>query len=132
MGASSDPLPAWLASAKLGIFIHWGPYSVPAWAEPTGALGAVPEAEWDKQTLLSSEREMLGLYVSDHPLFGVEHVLSRLSDDQRSVITLRVLGDLSVDQTAQVLGKTAGSVKQLQRRGLVRLRSLMSTPEVAQ
>jgi alpha-L-fucosidase len=40
------PLPAWLASAKLGIFIHWGPYSVPAWAEPTGALGAVPEAEW--------------------------------------------------------------------------------------
>src|SRR3954452_2174036 len=40
------PLPAWLATAKLGIFIHWGPYSVPAWAEPTGALGAVPEAEW--------------------------------------------------------------------------------------
>jgi alpha-L-fucosidase len=40
------PLPAWLEAAKLGIFIHWGPYSVPAWAEPTGPLGAVPEAEW--------------------------------------------------------------------------------------
>ena len=40
------PVPAWLAAAKLGIFIHWGPYSVPAWAEPTGPLGAVPEAEW--------------------------------------------------------------------------------------
>ena len=40
------PLPTWLATAKLGIFIHWGPDSVPAWAEPTGALGAVPEEEW--------------------------------------------------------------------------------------
>ncbi len=36
--------------------------------------------EWDKQTLLGFEREMLGLYVSDHPLFGLEHVLSTTSD----------------------------------------------------
>lgn len=40
------PLPTRLATAKLGIFIHWSPDSVPAWAEPTGALGAVPEEEW--------------------------------------------------------------------------------------
>ncbi len=40
------PTPAWHPRAKLGIFIHWGPYSVPAWAEPSGALGAVPEDEW--------------------------------------------------------------------------------------
>ena len=31
--------------------------------------------EWDKMTLLGHEREMLGLYVSDHPLLGLEHVL---------------------------------------------------------
>ena len=36
--------------------------------------------EWDKQSLLGYEREMLGLYVSDHPLFGLEHVLSAASD----------------------------------------------------
>ena len=37
----------------------------------------VPEIEeWDKATKLAHEREMLGLYVSDHPLFGVEHVLA--------------------------------------------------------
>ena len=42
------PMPAWLPAAKLVIFIHWGPYSVPAWAEPSGALGAVPESEWFK------------------------------------------------------------------------------------
>ena len=40
----------------------------------------IPSAEWDKTTLLAAERDMLGLYVSDHPLFGVEHVLSRLVD----------------------------------------------------
>ena len=45
---SSAPrqLPAWARDASLGIFVHWGPYSVPAWAEPTGAWGAVPEEQW--------------------------------------------------------------------------------------
>ncbi|MDX6215098.1 MAG: polymerase subunit alpha [Frankiales bacterium] len=36
----------------------------------------VPMGEWDKAVLLAYEREMLGLYVSDHPLFGVEHVIA--------------------------------------------------------
>ncbi|MDQ1729891.1 MAG: polymerase subunit alpha [Pseudonocardiales bacterium] len=36
----------------------------------------VPDGEWDKSVLLNFEREMLGLYVSDHPLFGVEHILA--------------------------------------------------------
>ncbi len=47
----------------------------------------VPPGEWDKQTLLSSEREMLGLYVSDHPLFGVEHILARAADCSIAVLT---------------------------------------------
>ena len=40
----------------------------------------VPEGEWDKPTLLGFEREMLGLYVSDHPLLGIEHILSATTD----------------------------------------------------
>jgi DNA polymerase-3 subunit alpha len=41
----------------------------------------VPEIdEWDKMTLLGHERDMLGLYVSDHPLLGLEHLLSNESD----------------------------------------------------
>jgi len=40
----------------------------------------VPTGEWDKAMLLSYEREMLGLYVSDHPLLGVEHVLRANTD----------------------------------------------------
>ncbi|MFN2560458.1 MAG: DNA polymerase III subunit alpha [Jatrophihabitans sp.] len=40
----------------------------------------VPDGEWDKKVLLQFEREMLGLYVSDHPLFGLEHILSGAAD----------------------------------------------------
>jgi DNA polymerase-3 subunit alpha len=40
----------------------------------------VPAGEWDKSTLLGFEREMLGLYVSDHPLLGFEHILSAATD----------------------------------------------------
>ena len=40
----------------------------------------VPEGEWDKKVLLQFEREMLGLYVSDHPLLGLEHILASNAD----------------------------------------------------
>ncbi len=36
--------------------------------------------EWDKKVKLDHERDMLGLYVSDHPLSGMEHVLDRAAD----------------------------------------------------
>ena len=41
---------------------------------------AIPDVEFDKSLRLKFEKEMLGLYVSDHPLFGVEGVLRRRSD----------------------------------------------------
>ena len=46
-----------------------------------GVSVAIPDIDdWDKMTLLGHEREMLGLYVSDHPLLGLEHVLSTGTD----------------------------------------------------
>lgn len=45
-GRLRRPVPSWFTEAKFGIFIHWGPYSVPAWAEPVGELGAVDEHVW--------------------------------------------------------------------------------------
>ena len=64
-----------------------------------GDLGGVDDApmglsvqivdlpEFDKKQKLSFEREMLGLYVSDHPLFGVEHILAREADCSISTLT---------------------------------------------
>jgi RNA polymerase sigma-70 factor (ECF subfamily) len=57
--------------------------------------------------------------VGDHE---VATVLATLVPDQREVLTLRVVGDLTVDQVAEVLGKSRGAVKALQRRGVAALR----------
>lgn len=53
-------------------------------------------------------------------------LLSRLPESQREVLVLRVLGDLTVEQVANVLGTSEGAVKQLQRRGLLALRALVA------
>jgi RNA polymerase sigma-70 factor (ECF subfamily) len=49
---------------------------------------------------------------------GVGSALKALSPDQRAVILLRILADLSVADVASILGKTQGAVKTLQRRAL--------------
>ncbi|MEV0533304.1 DNA polymerase III subunit alpha [Kitasatospora sp. NPDC050463] len=49
--------------------------------EPSFGLDVVfSEEEWDKAFLLTQEREMLGLYVSSHPLHGIEHLLADKAD----------------------------------------------------
>ena len=48
----------------------------------------------------------------------VRRVLAELSPDQRSVLLLRVVGGLTVEEVAGALGKRPGAVKALQRRGL--------------
>ena len=57
--------PQWFGDAKLGIFIHWGLYSVPAWATPTTTPDKVtdwkafytsnPYAEWYLNSLRIAE-----------------------------------------------------------------------------
>ena len=64
----------------------------------------------------------------DEALVGLqgERVLSLLGmllPDQRDVLTMRILGDLTVEQVATALGRSEGAVKQLQRRGLLTLRA---------
>lgn len=49
-------------------------------------------------------------------------ILSSLTDDHREVLLLRVVADLPLEQVAKVMGKSVGSVKQLQRRALLALR----------
>jgi RNA polymerase sigma-70 factor (ECF subfamily) len=52
----------------------------------------------------------------------VRDLLETLSAEQRDVLLLRVVADLSLEQTAQVLGKRVGAVKALQHRALGALR----------
>ncbi len=52
----------------------------------------------------------------------VQSVLEALSEDQRAVLLLRVVGDLSIEEVAKAVGKRPGAVKALQRRGLEAIR----------
>ena len=69
----------------------------------------IPTGEWDKSLLLSYEREMLGLYVSDHPLLGVEHILRSAVDVPLSQLTDDSIGH---DQVITV----GGLITQVQRK----------------
>jgi RNA polymerase sigma factor (sigma-70 family) len=52
----------------------------------------------------------------------LHRLLGALTPDQRDVLLMRVVGDLSLEQVAAALGKRIGAVAQLQRRGLAALR----------
>jgi RNA polymerase sigma factor (sigma-70 family) len=52
----------------------------------------------------------------------VNRVLEALSPDQRAVLLLRVLGDLTIEEVARAVRKRQGAVKALQRRGLAAIR----------
>ena len=56
----------------------------------------------------------------------VVRILSQLTEDQRDVLLLRIVGDLSVAQVAEILGRREGAVKMLQARGLATLRRIGS------
>jgi RNA polymerase sigma-70 factor (ECF subfamily) len=56
--------------------------------------------------------------------FGALALLGALGELQREVITLRVVAGLSLEETAAAIGRSVGSVKQLQRRALLALRAV--------
>ncbi|MFC8086185.1 DNA polymerase III subunit alpha [Streptomyces sp. NPDC057340] len=45
-----------------------------------GLAVRIDDGEWSRKQLLSTEREMLGMYVSAHPLDGTEHILAAHRD----------------------------------------------------
>lgn len=55
----------------------------------------------------------------------IARLAGRLPEDQRDVILMRLVGDLSVHETAEALGKTEGAVKALQRRGIQGLKNVL-------
>ena len=50
-------------------------------------------------------------------------LLGSLTEDHREVLLLRVVADLSIEQTADIMGRSTGAVKQLQRRALDALKT---------
>jgi len=80
----------------------------------TGVEIEIPNQEWEKSLLLSYEREMLGLYVSDHPLLGVEHLLRAATD-----MPISQIGEESVghEQIVNIGGLITQVQRKVSRRG---------------
>ncbi len=79
-----------------------------------GGEMSIPTEEWEKSILLSYEREMLGLYVSDHPLLGVESRLRGLTD-----MPISQLSDESVahEQIVTIAGLITSVSRKVSRQG---------------
>ncbi|NLE80169.1 MAG: DNA polymerase III subunit alpha, partial [Rhodococcus sp.] len=75
----------------------------------------IPDEEWDSKHKLALEREMLGLYVSGHPLNGIEHVLSAQSD---IAIPTILEGDVKDGTQVTVGGILASVNRRINKNGL--------------
>jgi len=80
------------------------------------SLVVLPDAE-PVEHAIDAETEALARLAHER----VTELLARVSPNQRDVLMLRIVADLSVEQTATVLGKTSEAVKALTRRGLAAL-----------
>ena len=62
-------VPEWYHDAKLGIFVHWGVYSVPAWAPTDAEIGgdhASPYAEWYPYYMYDEESPTHAYHVAEY------------------------------------------------------------------
>ncbi|MCC5946994.1 MAG: RNA polymerase sigma factor [Nitriliruptoraceae bacterium] len=64
-------------------------------------------------------------------LAALEPALAVLTDEQRTVLLLRTLGDLSIADVAEAIGKRPGAVKQLQRRATTAMRHALEQESAA-
>jgi DNA polymerase III subunit alpha len=99
-----------------GVMSLFGDWESPA--DGTASAGSfddrlpVPEIEFDKADKLRFEKEMLGLYVSDHPLFGVEAALRRKVEH-----AIADVAELEDGAMVHVGGVVTGLARKFTRRG---------------
>lgn len=95
---------------------------VDGWRKGSRTPLEVPyEADDDVRTSASAESDALDALGDKKVL----ELLTDLTEDQREVLVLRIVGDLTVEQVGDVVGKRPGAVKALQRRGLATLRRIL-------
>ena len=80
--------------------------------DPNVLTAETPDVPYVDPELVSTDTELA-------------RALAMLSDDQREVVVLRFVADLSVADVARIVGKRQGAVKMLQARGLERLHDLL-------
>jgi len=75
----------------------------------------VPDEEWEDKHKLALEREMLGLYVSGHPLNGIAHLLAAQIDTPIPAI---LAGEVANDAQVRIGGILASVNRRVNKSGL--------------
>ena len=105
---ATRPVPEWYGKAKLGVFIHWGLYSVPAWATPTTTPDKVkdwhhfyknnPYAEWYLNTLRiagsPTQLHHKEVYGANYDYYSFADSLSRQTKDWNADSWAEVFQDI--------------------------------------
>lgn len=99
---------------------------------PTFSTSVPSLPEWDKKEKLSFEREMLGLYVSDHPLFGMEAVIRANSGTTVSELHEEDAGTdgSQVTVAGLITGKTVKTNKKGNQWAIVQIEDLTGSIDV--
>ena len=98
-----------------GQFDLFGAFGEESGGGATVAMPTITTDEWDKRDKLSFEREMLGLYVSDHPLAGLEQVLANAADT--TIASLNEEGSVPDGSVVTLAGILTGVQRRITKQG---------------
>jgi len=119
------------------LYVRWGKVSSPErYASRMVVRAVVDEVrrpwrrEWSAGHTLP---EVIAPDVSDGitEAMRVRHALRQVPAGQRAVLVLRFYADFSVDETAEVLGRSPGTITSQTMRGLATLRRLLAAEDIA-
>ncbi|MGW4943694.1 DNA polymerase III subunit alpha [Actinoplanes sp. NPDC004185] len=102
------------AAGQFDLFASFGEDSG-AGSAATVAMPTITDSEWDKRDKLAFEREMLGLYVSDHPLAGLEQLLHNSADT--TIAALNEEGSVPDGQVVTLAGILTGVQRRITKQG---------------
>ena len=91
---------------------------------PSQALDEVLADDQQSLGVIDAESEALAAVELDELVGSIDF----LSDLQKSTLLLRIIGDLSVAQTAEALGRTESAIKTAQYRAISTLRGRLAHP----
>jgi alpha-L-fucosidase len=124
---ATRPVPEWYGKAKLGVFIHWGLYSVPGWDTPTTTPDKVtdwpafyknnPYAEWYLNTLgiagSPTQQHHIEVYRSNYDYYSFAVSLSHKTNSWNADSWAEIFQDIGARYVVFTTKHSDGKLKKM-------------------